>query len=163
VSRNPTPTALKIVTGNPGKRPLNTKEPRFKNSIPPCPMDLDEVGTREWKNKSRLLHDAGVLTEVDGNTLALYCRIWSQIVLLSAEIGTVADYIAYDIKINEDTGEEIKVNAKTNPLAVRLESLYAEYRAYSGLLGLDPVNRGKIKAEKPESGKKDKKSAERFF
>ena len=126
-------------------------------------MQLDEVGRREWGIKSQLLHDAGVLTEVDGNTLALYCRIWSQIVILSAEIGTVADYIAYDIKINEDTGEEIKVNAKTNPLAVRLESLYSEYRAYSALLGLDPVSRAKIKADPPGGEKQKGKGTERFF
>jgi P27 family predicted phage terminase small subunit len=159
--RKPTSTALKIVTGNPGHRPLPEGEPEFKNEIPKCPLDLDPVGKNTWKEKSKLLFDAGVLTEADGETLAIYCRIWSQIVLLSAELKTPADYMAYDIKINEDTGEEIKVNAKTNPLCVRLENLYSEYRAYSALLALDPANRGKIKTgNKPQ---KEKTGKERFF
>lgn len=28
--RKPTPTAIKMLEGNPGKRPLNTKEPKYK-------------------------------------------------------------------------------------------------------------------------------------
>lgn len=160
--RKPTPTALKLVKGNPGKRPLNTNEPEYKNTIPKCPMKLDSVGSAEWKSKSKLLHESGVLTEIDGNTLAIYCHIWSQIIILTSEINKASDYMAYDIKVNEDTGEEIKVNAKTNPLAVRLESLYSEYRAYSAILGLDPVNRGRIKTAKPKDKAKPE-GKERFF
>lgn len=159
--RKPTNSAIKLVTGNPGHRPLPEDEPKFKSKIPKCPLALDEVGKATWKEKAKLLYDAGVLTEADGQTLAVYCRIWSQIVLLSAELNSVESYIAYDIKINEDTGAEIKVNAKTNPLCVRLENLYGEYRAYSALLGLDPANRGKIKTGKNNDGKKTGK--ERFF
>lgn len=159
--RKPTNTAIKLVTGNPGHRPLPENEPKFKNKIPECPLCLNEAGRAKWEEKSKLLFDAGVLTEADGETLAMYCWIWSQIVMLTAELKTHADYMAYDIKINEDTGDEIKVNAKTNPLCVRLESLYAEYRAYSALLGLDPANRGKIKTGKKVEGEKTGK--ERFF
>ena len=158
--RKPISTALKLVTGKKG-RGINQNEPKFENKIPKCPLELDEVGQAMWKEKSKLLYEAGVLTEADGQTLAMYCHIWSQIVLLSREIKSANDYIAYDIKINSDTGEEIKVNAKTNPLCVRLECLYAEYRAYSALLGQDPANRGKIKTiGNPPTEKKGKG---RFF
>jgi phage terminase small subunit len=143
--RKPIPTALKLVTGKKG-RGINKQEPKFDNKIPACPLDLDEVGRETWDEKSKLLYEAGVLTEADGHSLALYCHIWSQIVMIAKELKTANDYIAYDIKINSDTGEEIKVNAKTNPLCVRLECLYTEYRAYSALLAQDPLNRGKIKA-----------------
>jgi P27 family predicted phage terminase small subunit len=159
--RKPTNTAIKLVTGNPGHRPLPEDEPLFQSKIPPCPLALDKIGKKTWDEKAKLLYDAGVLTEGDGETLAIYCRIWSQIVLLSAELKTPLDYMAYDIKINEDTGEEIKVNAKTNPLCVRLENLISEYKAYSALLGLDPANRSKIKTGKKVEGKKTGK--ERFF
>ncbi len=159
--RKPTSTAIKLVTGNPGHRPLPEDEPQFQAAIPKCPLALDKVGQAKWKEKSKLLFNAGVLTEADGETLAIYCWIWSQIVILTAELKTHADYMAYDIKVNEDTGDEIKVNAKANPLCVRLENLYSEYRAYSALLGLDPANRGKIKTGKKNDGKKTGK--ERFF
>lgn len=160
--RKPINTAIKLVTGKPGRgMPLPEDELKFESKIPDLPLLLDVVGKAKWDEKSELLYAAGVLTEADGETLSIYCWIWSQIVMLSAELKTPADYIAYDIKINEDTGDEIKVNAKTNPLCVRLEKLYGEYRAYSALLGLDPANRGKIKTGRKGEGKKTGK--ERFF
>lgn len=158
--RKPIPTALKLVTGKKG-RGINKKEPKFTLKIPKCPLKLDKVGRATWEEKAKLLSDAGVLTEADGNTLSLYCHIWSQIVMLTAELKTPQDYIAYDVKINEDTGQEIKVNAKTNPLCVRLENLYTEYRAYSALLAQDPLNRGKIQANPKTNKETDGK--ERFF
>lgn len=159
--RKPTATAIKLVTGNPGRYPLPEDEPEYKIEIPICPLELDEVGRATWGEKSRLLYEAGVLTEADGETLAIYCRIWSQIVLLAKELKTPLDYIAYDIKINQDSGEEIKVNAKTNPLCIRLENLISEYKAYSALLGLDPSSRGKIRTGRKVERKKEGK--ERFF
>src|SRR5262249_22001030 len=38
--RRPKPTRLKVITGNPGKRPLNEHEPRPEPQIPPCPSEL---------------------------------------------------------------------------------------------------------------------------
>jgi hypothetical protein len=35
--RRPKPTRLKLITGNPGKRPLNRNEPNPKRIIPACP------------------------------------------------------------------------------------------------------------------------------
>jgi len=45
----PTPTSLKILKGNPGKRPLNKKEPKPKLEIPTCPAHLCPEGKGEWK------------------------------------------------------------------------------------------------------------------
>jgi P27 family predicted phage terminase small subunit len=156
--RKPTATALKLVKGNPGKRPINQDEPQFDVVIPKCPMKLDKVGKAEWDKLSKLLFDAGVLTEVDDRTLAVYCHIWSQIVLLTAEIEKYG-YLSYSEK-STDVGSAM-YEAKANPAAVRLEKLYAEHRAYSAILGLDPANRGKIKVNKKPEPKKDGK--ERFF
>ena len=35
--RRPKPTRLKLLTGNPGKRPLNDDEPQPQAAIPECP------------------------------------------------------------------------------------------------------------------------------
>jgi hypothetical protein len=34
------PTALKVVMGNPGKRPLNHLEPKPRLAVPSCPAHL---------------------------------------------------------------------------------------------------------------------------
>ena len=41
--RRPKPTRLKMLTGNPGKRPLNHDEPRPEAAIPECPPELGPV------------------------------------------------------------------------------------------------------------------------
>ena len=38
--RRPNPTRLKLLTGNPGKRPLNPDEPKPQIAVPECPVEL---------------------------------------------------------------------------------------------------------------------------
>ena len=40
--RKPKPTALKMLEGNPGGRPLNTKEPKPEKKAPRCPSWLED-------------------------------------------------------------------------------------------------------------------------
>lgn len=78
MSNRPTPTALKILQGNPGKRPLNKTEPKPPSGIPQCPSHLNEEARREWRRISRELLSAGLLTRVDRAALAAYCQTWSR-------------------------------------------------------------------------------------
>ena len=41
--RKPKPTALKVLEGNPGKRPLNLYEPTPEGDLPECPEWLENV------------------------------------------------------------------------------------------------------------------------
>ena len=50
--RNPKPTAQKVLEGNPGKRELNTKEPKPEKKAPACPKWLDDEAKKEWKRLS---------------------------------------------------------------------------------------------------------------
>ena len=45
--RKPTPTHIKLVSGNPGKRPINRNEPQPKARLPRCPEHLGEVAKQE--------------------------------------------------------------------------------------------------------------------
>ena len=46
----PKPTVLKVLNGNPGKRPLNENEPQFSKKIPDCPKYIqdDGIAYAEW-------------------------------------------------------------------------------------------------------------------
>jgi hypothetical protein len=48
--RRPKPTHLKVVTGNPGKRKLNDKEPTPAREIPSPPEHLTDWGKVAWEN-----------------------------------------------------------------------------------------------------------------
>ena len=72
-SRKPKPTRLKVMTGNPGKRPLNEGEPMPAPSIPDCPPELGPAAQREWDRLVGELGKLRVLTNLDRAALAAYC------------------------------------------------------------------------------------------
>lgn len=74
----PEPTALKLLKGNPGKRAVNTSEPKPAAKLPKCPDHLDEVARKEWKRLAPILSRMRVLTEADYITLAALCQTYSQ-------------------------------------------------------------------------------------
>ena len=76
--RKPKPTGLKIVSGNPGKRPLNSREPRSEPDLPTCPSHLLPTAKAEWKRLARELYHLGVLTRLDRATLAGYCQAYGR-------------------------------------------------------------------------------------
>jgi P27 family predicted phage terminase small subunit len=76
--RKPMPTALRIVTGNAGKRPLNTREPKPVTAIPTCPAHLSATAKAEWKRLAHHLHDLGVISELDRSALAAYCQAYGR-------------------------------------------------------------------------------------
>ena len=63
--RKPTPTAIKELEGNPGKRKLNDKEPRPEKKAPSCPKWLEPEAKKEWRRLAKKMELMGVLTEVD--------------------------------------------------------------------------------------------------
>ena len=56
--RKPKPTVLKVLSGNPGKRPLNDREPKAQAGIPePLPW-LDAEAQAEWRRVEDILTQA---------------------------------------------------------------------------------------------------------
>jgi P27 family predicted phage terminase small subunit len=76
--RKPKPTALKELEGNPGKRPLNKKEPKPKKKAPRCPSWLEKDAKKEWKRMSKKLESLGILTEVDLAAFSGYCQAYAR-------------------------------------------------------------------------------------
>jgi P27 family predicted phage terminase small subunit len=79
--RRPKPTRLKVLTGNPGKRPLNMDEPRPEVVTPDCPPELGPVARREWDRLVGDLVALRLLTNLDRAALAAYCgayALWAE-------------------------------------------------------------------------------------
>jgi len=75
--RRPKPTRLKMLTGNPGKRPLNPDEPRPEANIPECPPELGPVARAEWDRLVVELAALRLLTNLDRAALAAYCGAYA--------------------------------------------------------------------------------------
>ena len=76
--RKPTPTAIKELEGNPGKRKLNDKEPKPEKKAPSCPKWLVPEAKKEWRRLAKKMELMGVLTEVDMAAFAGYCQAYAR-------------------------------------------------------------------------------------
>ncbi|MCD8108768.1 MAG: phage terminase small subunit P27 family [Clostridiales bacterium] len=76
--RKPTPTALKQLEGNPGKRPLNENEPVPQKKAPTCPKWLEPEAKKEWRRLAKQMEAIGILTEVDMAAFAGYCQAFAR-------------------------------------------------------------------------------------
>ena len=77
--RKPTPTAIKELEGNPGKRPLNTKEPKPVKKAPSCPSGWNRKPKKEWRRLAKQMEQIGILTEVDMAAFAGYCQAYARV------------------------------------------------------------------------------------
>jgi P27 family predicted phage terminase small subunit len=74
-------TRVKVLTGSPGKRPLNQAEPMPEIAVPECPPELGPVARREWDRVVGELAMLWLLTNLDRAALAAYCgayALWAE-------------------------------------------------------------------------------------
>ena len=76
--RKPKPTLLKTLEGNPGKRPLNDREPVPPDGIPDCPDFLTTEARAEWFRTAKVLKEMQLLTLADRSALAAYCTAYGR-------------------------------------------------------------------------------------
>src|ERR1700686_3690928 len=76
--RKPKPTKLKLLQGNPGKRPLPENEAKLEASLPEPPEIIRGAALVEWNFIVPLLHGAGLLTKIDGRALGAYCQTYAR-------------------------------------------------------------------------------------
>jgi P27 family predicted phage terminase small subunit len=76
--RKPKPTAIKLLSGNPGKRPLPKNDIKPAPEVPRPPSILQGLARKEWRRIAPLLYDAGLLTQIDVPALATYCQVYGR-------------------------------------------------------------------------------------
>lgn len=81
--RRPQPSALKVLRGNPGKRPLRADEAKPEAAsaefdAPPAILADDPVAAAEWARVAPLLRRCGIATEAERASLLALCQQWSQ-------------------------------------------------------------------------------------
>lgn len=139
-----TPTAIKVMRGNPGKRRLNDAEPRPDATIPQCPRHLTKEARAEWRRVARRLHNAGVLTYVDRGVLAVYCQAYGRWAKAEGEI--------------ERRGELVETPSgymQQSPWVTIANKAMEQMIRAGRELGLTPASRSAIKVEKPQESLAD--------
>lgn len=133
--RKPTPTVLKILAGNPGKRPLPENEPAAPRGKPRCPDHLKGEAKKEWGRICRELESMGLLHVTDRAAIALYCQLYAQWVEAIEKIGT--DVV---IKMPNGWPAPNPYLPVANKAAAQMVKLLTEF-------GLTPSSRTRIHAQ----------------
>lgn len=154
MGNRPVPTKIKLLTGNPGRYPINKNEPEPLRGIPAMPKWLSEfpVAVEEWERESTILHGMGILTMAEAGVLAQRCYLSSEIQQMAVEIKKEGR-VSYTSKM-DSLGNEI-MDAKANPKAIQIKNLITEYRQLGSLLGMDPASRTRISVDL-DGGEKSK-------
>lgn len=149
--RPPKPTALKVLQGNPGKRPLNRAEPQFAADRLTCPRWLGMQAKREWRRLVKAM-PAGLATEGDRAALAAYCQAWARWQEAEEALAAAGSLTCEEPVLNRQ-GELVGYKIKTRP-EVAIAQKYAHLMlAAAGRFGLDPSSRTKIRM--PEAKAED--------
>jgi len=84
--RKPEPTVLRVLRGNPGRRPINPAEPKHGALARTCPAAVADPAARaEWRRVVAILSERGHVTTVDRAVLMGYCVKFGQWVTLERE------------------------------------------------------------------------------
>ena len=139
--RKPKPTHLKVIEGNPGRRPLNKKEPTPSSGLPSPPNHLCAEAKVEWRRVAKVLRAIGVLTTLDRAALAVYCQAYGRWVRAELALEKMA--------ANDATTQALLVRTKSgnliqNPLVGIANKAMKDVLTSASELGMTPSIRSRI-------------------
>ena len=145
------PTPLRVLRGNPGRRPLPKGEPKPERVAPPMPADLDPIAKKEWKRLAPMFVRLGTLTETDGMAFAELCTAYAASVRIRKAI-KACGYKLLTVKhsfLEKETkdgrsDEVMAVEPKINPLYAQQRLAGQNLRYWCNEFGTTASSRGKI-------------------
>ena len=129
--RRPQPTHLKVLRGNPGRRPLNRREPRPPAGPVEMPATLSPHAQSIWARLAPICLAMGTLTLADVGAFVALCELQATLELACAQKSLA----------------RFRAISKTGRVhtALRLERETATaLRSYFEKFGLDPIGRARI-------------------
>jgi P27 family predicted phage terminase small subunit len=152
--RKPTPTYLKLLKGNPGKRALNKHEPQpaLLDKPPEPPPFLRGYAADEWRRVSAEMFRLRLLTALDVAVLAAFCPAYGRMRTAEETIAAMAerDPIMSGLIVKTQSG-----GGAANPLVWIAANAARDVARFGAELGLNPASRSRISLSVPagSSGK----------
>lgn len=120
--RKPDPTVIRILKGNPSKRPINKDEPKPKKGSVSVPKHLDKKAKANFRRIKKIVDDMGILTVADRDLVKRYAYLDARFDEL-AEFFQSADSIYYEAITKEGSDRprrsEARVSLVENSLLYR--------------------------------------------
>ena len=145
------PTKLRLLKGNPSRRPVNEHEPQptMPEGVPEPVEWLEAYAKDEWRAQAPELHRLGLLTELDVSFFAAYCQSYARWRAseewLSENGGTI---------VLRDKDGKVRSVVRA-PQAVTAQAALADMNRFGSQFGLSPSSRTSIGgAEVPKAENK---------
>jgi P27 family predicted phage terminase small subunit len=140
-----TPTVVRLLRGNPGRRPINRNEPQptRPEAVPEPPGYLLPYATEEWRRLAPELWHMGVLTVLDLTVFAAYCQAYARWRLAEEALArmTARDSVTHGLLV-----KTIEGNVRRNPLTKVAADAARDMVTYAGQFGMGAAARARISA-----------------
>ena len=152
----PVPFPLKVLRGNPGKRPMRPEpQPEIAADVPEPPAFITGYAADEWWKTASELHRLGLLTRIDVPALAAYCHAYGQWRMAAKSLAKMQqnDPIMNGMIIKTKYGD-----AAINPLVSIVRKHAGDVVRYASEFGLTALARSRLAAginAPPSRGKFD--------
>lgn len=150
----PKPSALKLLEGNAGKRPLDLSagvNPRVE--IPSAPAHLSKDAKKEWKRITPLLEELGLISGLDRSALALYCQAQGRLSELETAFNAQVARLVQDKGLDYpaavyETSHAVTPSgyAQQSVIVQLIKSHREQVNRYLMHFGLSPAARGRVQA-----------------
>jgi P27 family predicted phage terminase small subunit len=134
------PNAVKILQGNPGRRPLNSSEPEValltKLPQPPKYFARMPIAKKEWRKRVRQLKEMNNLSEADLGMLARLCVFQHEFEVATVKRNKLSP---------EQAGSMMAINLQNT-----MTSASKQIKAIEEQFGFSPASRSRIKVENPK-------------
>lgn len=137
--RKPKPTAVKVLAGNPGKRPLNESEPAPRaptaQELRPPKGKLPRDGSELWRALAPQLAELGVLKHTDLPAFEVLCLHYAMV------------RKAWTMVAKEGLTSDTAMGVKKHPATSVFRENAMAFKGWLTEFGLTPSSRARIHAE----------------
>lgn len=137
-----TPTHLRLVRGNPSKRPINKSEPQPTKGVPPTPKHFNKQEKYWFKVLGERLDSIGVITVLDGMALELLVGAY-------IEWRRHRDVIEKEGDSYKTTSADGSVMIRPHPQVAMMADAWKRVCKMQAEFGMTPSSRSKVNAGNP--------------
>lgn len=146
----PTPTNLKKLRGNPGKRKMPAKQIPSTGQPVVCPNWLSKEARQEWDRIVPLLLKMGLADAADEMALAAYCQCAAEVMIATRQLNKDGRYVK--IEIRDRNGYKVGTRSEPHPMLVVQREALGKLRQFLVEFGLSPAARARIEVDRDRPG-----------
>jgi P27 family predicted phage terminase small subunit len=135
-----TPTALRLVKGNPSKRAINKAEPKPPSGVPPIPKHFNKQEKYWFKRIGEELDCSNVITKLDGMALELLIGAYVE----WRKHRDIIDQVGETYNVTNMQGKTL---VKAHPQVAMMSDAWKRLRAMMSEFGMTPAARSKVSSE----------------